>query len=104
MNRTKCAGRLPYRRQSIVIVTSKSIARIQTRMTCQSRRLRGAVMIAGDVRVARKKFFSIFENVKPGKDNSDEANTKTNTQWQDRFGVRRNDGQERAHQWMIRKP
>ena len=64
----------------------------------------GAVMIAVDIRVARKKSFSIFENVNPGKDNSDEANTKKNTQWQDRFGVRRNDGQERAHQWMIRKP
>jgi len=61
-------------------------------------------MIAGDVRVARKKFFSIFENVNPGKDNGDEADTEKNPQWQDRFGVRRNDGQERAHQWMIRKP
>ena len=36
----------------------------------------GAVMIACDIRVARKKFFSIFENVNPGKDNSDEADTE----------------------------
>jgi hypothetical protein len=36
----------------------------------------GAVMIACDIRVARKKIFSIFENVNPGKDNSDEADTE----------------------------
>src|SRR4026207_2414907 len=63
-----------------------------------------AVMIACDIRVARKKFFSIFENVNPGKDNSDEADTEKNPQWQDRIGMRTNHGKERAHQWMIRKP
>jgi hypothetical protein len=48
-------------------------------------------MIACDIRVARKKVFSIFENVNPGKDNSDEADTEKNPQWQDRIGMRRND-------------
>ena len=33
-------------------------------------------MVACDIRVARKKLFSIFENINPGKDNSDEANTE----------------------------
>ena len=64
----------------------------------------GAVMIAGDIRVARKKFFSIFENVNPGKDNGDEADTEKNPQWQDRIGMRRNDSQERAHQWRFANP
>jgi hypothetical protein len=53
---------------------------------------------------ARKKLFAIFENVKSGKDDRDEANTKENAQWQDRFGMRTNHSKERAHQWMIRKP
>jgi len=54
-------------------------------------------MIACDIRVARKKFFSIFENVSPGKDNSDEADTKKNPQWQDRIGMRRNDSDPQIH-------
>ena len=42
-----------------------------------------------------KSLFSIFENINPGKDNSDEADTEKNTQWQDRIGMRRNDSKER---------
>ena len=61
----------------------------------------GAVMIACDIRVARKTLFSIFENVNPGKDNGDEADTEKNPQWQDRIGMRRNDSQERPHQWRF---
>jgi hypothetical protein len=63
----------------------------------------GAIMIGRDMWVAREKFFPILENVKSGKDNSDETNAEKNPQWQDRFGVRTNHGKERAHQWMIRK-
>jgi len=33
-------------------------------------------MVACDIRVARKKLLSIFENITPGKDNSDEADTE----------------------------
>ena len=62
------------------------------------------VVVACDIRVARKKLLSIFENINPAKDNSDEADTEKNAQWQDRFGVRTNHGKERAHEWMIRKP
>ena len=57
----------------------------------------GAVMIAYDIRVARKKVFSIFENVNPGKDNGDEADTEKNPQWQDRIGMRRNSSDPRTH-------
>ena len=35
-----------------------------------------AIMVGCDIRVARKKLFSIFENINAGKDNSDEADTK----------------------------
>ena len=61
-------------------------------------------MVVCDMRVARKKLFAIFENVKSGKDDSDETDTEKNPEWQDRFGVRTNHGKERAPQWMIRKP
>ena len=46
------------------------------------------IMVACDIRVARKTLFSIFENMNPSKDNSDEADTKKNPQWQDRIGFR----------------
>src|SRR5438067_11005552 len=62
------------------------------------------IMVACDIRVARKKLLSISENINPAKDNSDEADTEKNAQWQDRFGVRTNHGKERVHEWMIRKP
>ena len=57
-------------------------------------------MIGRDMWVAREKFFPILENVKSGKDNTDETNAEKNPEWQDRFGVRTNDCKERAHQWM----
>jgi len=46
------------------------------------------VVVACDIRVARKKLFSIFKNINAGKNNSEEANTEKNPQWQDGFGVR----------------
>jgi hypothetical protein len=72
-------------------------------MACQPQIAR-VVMIGCHVWITRKEIFAIFENVKSGKDDGDEANTKENPQWQDRFGVRTNHGKERAHQWMICKP
>jgi len=46
-----------------------------------------AIVISGNVWVARKKFLPIFEDVKSREDNNHKANAEKNAQWQHRFGV-----------------
>jgi hypothetical protein len=66
---------------------SKSIARIQTRMTCQSRKIARAIVIGGNVWVAREKSLPVFEDVKSREDNNNKTNAEKNAQCQHRFGV-----------------
>jgi len=46
-----------------------------------------AIVIGGNVRVARKKSLPVFEDVKSCEDNNDKANAKKDAQRQHRVGV-----------------